>query len=150
MAHDLLIAASPIGGLLNTSVARRRHRHARVYANGLLAEKSKGTKLKNIRVKHTRVEPWLTLPVALGNTIQIGGLLGGVLLARRAGKLGRRGTSSDSMGAGCWPTFVSTPLRTMPLVGLVGYALPATGYMVRHIHPYIRQGCAGSLPTCRF
>jgi hypothetical protein len=40
---------------------------------------------------HTRVEPWLTLPIPLGNVIQIGGLLGGVLLARRAAKLGRRG-----------------------------------------------------------
>ena len=43
-------------------------------------------------VKHTRVEPWLTLPVPLGNLIQIGGLLGGMLLARRAAKLGRQGT----------------------------------------------------------
>src|SRR5690349_20217914 len=52
----------------------------------------KGRLLKNTGFKHTRVEPWLTLPIALGNAIQIGGLLGGVLLARRAGKLGRRGT----------------------------------------------------------
>jgi hypothetical protein len=43
--------------------------------------------------KYSRVEPWLTLPVPLGNAIQIGGLLGGVLLARRAGKLGKRGTA---------------------------------------------------------
>jgi hypothetical protein len=44
-------------------------------------------------VKHTRIKPWFTLPIPLGNAIQIGGLLGGVLLARRAAKLGRCGTS---------------------------------------------------------
>ena len=42
--------------------------------------------------KHTRIKPWLTLPILLGNAIQISGLLGGVLLARRAATLGRRGT----------------------------------------------------------
>jgi hypothetical protein len=35
-------------------------------------------------VKQTRVKPWLTLSIPLGNVIQIGGLLGGVLLARHA------------------------------------------------------------------
>jgi hypothetical protein len=43
-------------------------------------------------VKHPRIEPWLTLPIPLGNALQIIGLLGGILLARRAGKQGRRGT----------------------------------------------------------
>jgi hypothetical protein len=44
-------------------------------------------------VKHTRIKPWLTLSISVGNAIQIGGLLGGMLLARRAADLGRRGTS---------------------------------------------------------
>jgi hypothetical protein len=44
-------------------------------------------------VKHTRIKPWLTLPISVGNAIQIGGLLGGMLLARRAANFGRRGTS---------------------------------------------------------
>src|SRR5215207_5810586 len=44
-------------------------------------------------VKHTRIKPWLTLPISVGNAIQIGGLLGGMLLAGRAANLGRRGTS---------------------------------------------------------
>jgi hypothetical protein len=41
--------------------------------------------------KQIRVEPWLTLSIPLGNALQLGGLLGGVLLARHAGKQGRRG-----------------------------------------------------------
>ena len=39
-----------------------------------------------------RVEPWLTLPVALGNLFQAGGLLGTVALAWYAGRKGARGT----------------------------------------------------------
>ncbi len=34
----------------------------------------------------TRIEPWLVLPVPLGNAIQIGGLVGGALLARQAAR----------------------------------------------------------------
>jgi hypothetical protein len=43
-------------------------------------------------IQHTRIKPWLTLHILLGNAIQISGLLGGILLARRAATLGRRGT----------------------------------------------------------
>ena len=39
-----------------------------------------------------RVEPWLTLPVALGNLFQAGGFLGTVALAWYAGRKGARGT----------------------------------------------------------
>ncbi len=39
-----------------------------------------------------RVTPWLTLSIAMGNTIQIGGLLGAVALAWYAGREGVRGT----------------------------------------------------------
>ena len=39
-----------------------------------------------------RVTPWLTLSIAWGNTIQIGGLLGAVVLAWYAGRQGVRGT----------------------------------------------------------
>src|SRR3712207_1953261 len=39
-----------------------------------------------------RFEPWLTLPVALGNLFQAGGLLGTVALAWYAGRKGARGT----------------------------------------------------------
>jgi hypothetical protein len=39
-----------------------------------------------------RVTPWLTLSIAWGNTIQIGGLLGAVVLAWYAGREGVRGT----------------------------------------------------------
>jgi hypothetical protein len=39
-----------------------------------------------------RVTPWLTLSIAWGNTIQIGGLLGAVVLAWYAGREGIRGT----------------------------------------------------------
>jgi len=42
--------------------------------------------------KHARIEPWLIVPVPLGNAIQIGGLVGGVLMARRAARQGREGT----------------------------------------------------------
>jgi hypothetical protein len=44
-------------------------------------------------VKQTRVKPWLTLSIPLGNVIQIGGLLGGVLLARHAKQRGQHGTA---------------------------------------------------------
>ena len=39
-----------------------------------------------------RVTPWLTLSVAQGNAIQLGGLLGAALLARQAGRRGAAGT----------------------------------------------------------
>ena len=42
---------------------------------------------------HSRVEPWLIVPIPIGNAIQIGGLLGGVLLARHAARQGRSGTA---------------------------------------------------------
>jgi hypothetical protein len=44
-------------------------------------------------IKHTRLKSWLTLPIAVGNSLQIGGLLGRVLLARRAATLGRHATA---------------------------------------------------------
>jgi hypothetical protein len=40
-----------------------------------------------------RIEPWLTLPVALGNVLQAGGLIGSAALARYAGRQAARGTS---------------------------------------------------------
>jgi hypothetical protein len=39
-----------------------------------------------------RVGPWITLSVAQGNAIQIGGLVGAAVLAWRAGREGARGT----------------------------------------------------------
>ncbi len=39
-----------------------------------------------------RVTPWLTLSIAQGNAIQLGGLLGAATLARYAGQKGARGT----------------------------------------------------------
>jgi hypothetical protein len=39
-----------------------------------------------------RVTPWLTLSIVWGNTIQVGGLLGAVVLAWYAGREGVRGT----------------------------------------------------------
>lgn len=42
--------------------------------------------------RHRRVTPWLILPIPLGNAIQLVGLVGGVLLARHAGKQGARRT----------------------------------------------------------
>jgi hypothetical protein len=39
----------------------------------------------------TRVTPWLTLSIAQGNAIQVGGLLGAVTLAWYAGRQGERG-----------------------------------------------------------
>ena len=43
-------------------------------------------------LKAKRVKPWLTLSVAMGNPIQVGGLLGSVALAWYAGRKGARGT----------------------------------------------------------
>lgn len=42
--------------------------------------------------QHARIQPWLTLSIAQGNAIQIGGLLGAVVLARMAAQRGRRGS----------------------------------------------------------
>ncbi|MDP9439329.1 MAG: hypothetical protein M3P49_11385, partial [Actinomycetota bacterium] len=39
-----------------------------------------------------RITPWLTLTVAQGNAVQIGGLLGAGVLAWYAGREGSRGT----------------------------------------------------------
>jgi hypothetical protein len=46
-----------------------------------------------------RVTPWLTLSVAQGNTIQVGGLLGATTLALYAGREGARG---EGGGSGRW------------------------------------------------
>ncbi len=41
----------------------------------------------------TRVKPWLTLSVAQGNAVQVGGLLGAVALAWFAGREGPGGAA---------------------------------------------------------
>jgi hypothetical protein len=99
-------------------------------------------------VRHTRIKPWFTLPIPLGNAIQISGLLGGILLARHAAKLGRHATSWLYTGR-LLAYFCSTPFRILRSVGSAGYALRATGCMARRIGICTRQECGGYLHTCR-
>jgi hypothetical protein len=88
-------------------------------------------------MKHTRIEPWLTLPIPVGNAIQAGGLIGGVLLVRRAARLGRRGTSW--LYAGRLLTYFCEHAFSHYVVGRLG-GIRFTGYGLHgstqtHLYP---------------
>src|SRR3712207_9479906 len=84
-----------------------------------------------------RVKPWLTLSVALGNAVQVGGLLGAVALAWYAGREGSRG--ARWMVASRLLAYFSEHAFSHWLVGRLfgirfsGYGLPRTSHP--HLYP---------------
>src|SRR5919112_1393164 len=85
--------------------------------------------------KAKRVKPWLTLSVAMGNTIQVGGLLGSVAMVWYAGRKGARGTrwmvASRLVAYFCEHAFSHWLVGRALGIRVTGYGLHGTS------HPYL-------------
>lgn len=98
--------------------------------------------------KHTRITPWLTLSVPLGNAIQIAGLLGGLFLARRAGQAGPRGTAwlytGRLLAYFCEHAFSHYAVGRLGGIRFTGYGLHGSTHT--HLYPPVMRSVFAHLP----
>jgi hypothetical protein len=84
-----------------------------------------------------RVRPWCILPIPLGNAIQVGGLLGGVLLARYAARRGRHGTgwlyAGRLLAYFCEHAFAHYAAGRLGGIRFTGYGLHGSSHA--HLYP---------------
>lgn len=95
-----------------------------------------------------RVPPRLTLSVARGNAVQIGGLLGALVLAWHAGREGARGTrpmvASRLLAYFCEHAFAHWLVGRALGIRFVGYGLHGTSHPQHY--PPGRASCSRASP----
>lgn len=97
---------------------------------------------------HKRVRPWLTLPIALGNAIQIAGLAASFVLARQAGRRGPNGNglllTSRMLAYFTEHAFAHWLVGRLLGIHFTGYGLHGSSHA--HLYPPIMRQLFAHLP----